>query len=283
MDLIPAIYDRPGRMVQVLGGEDEPRSVVLNAPFVEEQGKPQVVPPDVPPPPNAKSYDLSKGKYTVSVSVGKSFQTRLQEGATEIGGILQAAPALMPIIGPTYFKFRDFPGAKEIADLLKKVREKQFPGLSNEEGEQPSPEQMQAQLQGMKQKMDEMGQQLQMAGKAMETEQAKQQAQMMKAQLDAQTAQMELQAKMAQAQLEADTKLRIAAADNATKLEIANLTAQVEEMLSLLKVQSDAYKIDQQAAHDDAQAARSQQHEAIMGELNRPEPKEPPETEPGDE
>ena len=35
------------------------------------------------------------------------------------------------------------------ADILKQVREKQFPGLGQEEGAQPSPEQMQAQVQGL--------------------------------------------------------------------------------------------------------------------------------------
>jgi hypothetical protein len=138
LDLMPKIYDRPGRVVQVLGVEDEPKAVMLNRLFVMDQnGRPQAAPPPqpgMPPPQNVKMYDLSKGKYTCSVSIGKSFQTRLQEGASEIGQILQAAPQLMPIIGPTYFRFRDFPGAREVSDLLKKVREKQFPGLGDEDG-----------------------------------------------------------------------------------------------------------------------------------------------------
>jgi hypothetical protein len=109
-----------------------------------------------------------------------------------------------------------------------------------------------------------------MATQKIETEQAKQQAQMMKAQLDAQTA-------MQKAQLDAETTRIVAAADNATKLEIAQLSARVDEMLSVLKIQADAYKIETQAAHDDKQIAMSQGHEAAMSELNRPEPEEPEE------
>jgi hypothetical protein len=270
LDLMPAIYDRPGRVVEVLGAEDDPRKVVLNAPFVEEQGQPKVVPPDVPPPPGAKTLNLSEGKYTVSINVGKSFQTRLQEGASEIGGILQSAPALMPMIGATYFKFRDFPGAKEIADILKQVREKQFPGLGQEEGAQPSPEQMQAQVQAMQQQMQQMGQQMQAMGQALETEQAKQQAQVLKAQLDAQTA-------MQKAQLESDTKLRVSAADNETKLAIAGVESKLEALLTLLKLEAEGRKIEAQAAHDDEQMARSQMHEASMTELGRPAPEKPKE------
>jgi rubrerythrin len=132
------------------------------------------------------------------VSVGKPFQTDCRR-RDRIGQILQAAPALMPIIGPTYFKFRDFPGAKEISELLKKVREKEMPGLDAEEGQQPSPDQLKAQIEGMGQQMQQMGQAMQAMQMELQTEQAKQQAQIMKAQLDAQT-------RMGEAQLDAETK-----------------------------------------------------------------------------
>lgn len=272
LDLMPAIYDRPGRVVQVLGGEDEAKAVMLGAPYVEgPEGRPMRVPPGVPPPPQAKMIDLTKGKYSISVAVGKSFQTRLQEGATEIGQILQAAPQLMPIIGPTYFRFRDFPGAKEIADLLKKVREKQFPGLEGNEGQPPQPEQLMAQMEQMGQQMQMMQQQLQGAVQSLETEQAKQQAQILKAQLDAQT-------RMAQAQLEADTKLRISAADNETKLALAGMESKLEALLTLLKMEGEREKIEEAQEKEDEREASRQTHEVVMGELGRPAP-EPPERE----
>ena len=276
MDLMPAIYDRPGRVVEVLGAEDEPRKVMLNRPYVpDKQGRPQaIMPPQpgmpaMPPPPGAKQYDLRKGKYTVSVSVGKSFQTRLQEGASEIGQILQAAPQLMPIIGPTYFRFRDFPGAKEIGDLLKKMREKQFPGLGDEkDGQGPSAEQMQAQMQWMQGQMQQMQQALQMATMKIETEQAKQQAQMMQAQITAQTT-------MQKAQLDADTKLRVSAADNETKLALAGMESKLEALLTLLKLEHESKKIEEQADRDDLQIARQQSHDVVMNELGQPPPEKP--------
>ena len=283
LDLMPTIYDRPGRVVQVLGAEDEPRSVMLGKPYVEKDGQPiplptpgENIPMPAVNPEQIKNYDLSKGKYTVSVSVGKSFQTRLQEGASEIGAILQAAPQLMPIIGPTYFRFRDFPGSKEISDLLKRVREKTMPGIDAKEGEEPSPEQLKGQLEQLGAAMKEKDAQLQAAAREIETERAKQEAAVMKAQLDAQTA-------MSKAQLDAETKRTIAAADNATKLEIANLSARVDEMLTLLKVQGEAYKINLQADRDDIQADKGREHEAVMGELGRPAPEEPEPEEPEEE
>lgn len=264
LDLMPAIYDRPGRITQVLGEEDQEKMVMLGAPFIEAQGRPQPVQmrPGLPMPPNVKNYDLRKGKYSISVSVGKSYQTRLQEGQSEIGEVLQAQPALMPMIGATYFKFRDFPGSKEIAKVLKKMRDKQFPGLDDDQ--QGSPEEMQAKLQQAEQMIKELQMQLQAAAKALETEQAKQQATVQKAGMDN-------QAKLQQAEM-----------DNATKLQIAELNAKVDMALAELKAAAEAMKIRASAeqAREDreagfAEGGMERQHEAVMTELNRPEPEKP--------
>lgn len=264
LDLMPAIYDRPGRVTQVLGAEDEARIVVLGAPFTQgPDGRPQPVQPGMPPPPNVKQYDLSQGKYAISVSVGKSYQTRLQEGQAEIGEVLQAQPALMPLIGATYFRFRDFPGAKEIAKILKKVRDKQVPGLDEEQG---SPEQMASQLQAAKAQIQEMQMQLKAAAQALETEQAKRQATLQKADMDN----------------KAD--IQKAEMDNATKVAIAEMNARLEMALAEMKAALEAVKIKAGAQQErearEAQfeeGGRQRTHEAVMTELNRPEPEKPEE------
>jgi hypothetical protein len=185
----------------------------------------------------------------------------------------------MPIIGPTYFKFRDFPGAREVADLLKKVREKQFPGLDGDDKNPMDPEAMKAQMEGMGQQMQQMQQALQMATQKIETEQAKQQATMMKAQLDAQSA-------MQKAQLDSDTKLRISAADNETKLALAGMESKLEALLTLLKLEHEGKKIDAENARtemaeakQDQRTGQQQVHEVAMNQLNQeaPEAPEPPE------
>jgi hypothetical protein len=215
LDLMPAIYDRPGRITQILGGEDEPKTVMLNRPFVPGQnGRPVPVQPGMQPMPSPdkiKNYNLREGKYAISVSVGKSYQTRLQEGQDEIGGVLEKAPQLMPIIGPTYFKFRDFPGSKEISELLKRVRDKQFPGLEDDEEGGLTLEQAQAQLQQMGAAMQEMQQQLQAAMMELKVDKAKQEATLAKAQMDnatkAQEGEREREHKELIAKLNAQTKL----------------------------------------------------------------------------
>lgn len=173
LDLLPRIYDRPGRIVQLLDGEDESRQAMVNQPFVRgRDGRPQAAPGYATA--GVEHYDLRQGVYNVSVSIGRSYQTRLEQGAEEIGQILTASPQLMPLIGPTYFKFRDFPGAREIADLLKKQRAQQFPYLQDDTPGGPPPEVLVPQLQ---QQVQQMQQQLAQAADIIKGEQVKQAAQ----------------------------------------------------------------------------------------------------------
>jgi hypothetical protein len=174
LDLMAKIYDRPGRVARLLDGEDNERSVMLNQPFVlhPQTKRPVAVQPNTP---KAKHFDLRKGAYTVTVDIGKSWQNRLQEGSDEIGGILEHNPELMPLIGPTYFKFRQFPGSKEIAELLKKMRMHQMPWLDKDDETDPAT--AQAQLSAAQQQVQMLQQQLQQAAQHIQLETAKHQAQ----------------------------------------------------------------------------------------------------------
>jgi len=262
LDLMPAIYDRPGRVTQVLGDEDDPKMVMLGRPFVSDQeGQPQELPPQqpgmppMPEPAGTKEYDLSKGKYAVSVSVGKSYQTRLQEGQSEIGEVLQAQPNLMPAIGATYFRFRDFPGSKEIADILKKMRDQQYPFLRDQDDQ--SPEAMQAQLQQAQQELEQLQQQLEQAMKALETEQAKQQASIQKAQIDAQSTQQK-------AQIDAEAGQRKAETDAASAAEIARIRQETELAIAELKQRFDAMEAALNRQHVEKTQAMGAAHEVGM-------------------
>jgi hypothetical protein len=254
LDLMPKIYDRPGRVTRVLGGEDETKTVMLNQHFVKDaEGKPVPAEPNAP---GAQIYDLTKGKYSLSVTIGKSQQTRLQEGAEEIGKILEAAPQLMTVIGPTYFRFRDFPGAKEIADILKEMREKEFPGLGQDKDGQATPDQLKAQLSAQAQQMQLVQAQLQQAMEAIKTDQAKQQAQIMKAQLDAQT-------KSQVAQIESQTELAIANQNNQTKLAIEKLAASVQALVEERKGADELLSRAEGQAHEVGLQETKLQHERL--------------------
>ena len=226
LDLIPAVYDRPGRVVQLVTGEDSQSSALVNQPFFMDPlaqqpfpippagipsfpaglAPPPMLPPGMPPmggpplpgsppgvppmgpmppmgqplemrrvTPEEEFHDLKKGIYGVAISVGRSFQTRLDEGAEEMGRILQGNPALLPLIGPLYFKYRDFPGSEEIAELLKKERQHMMPWL--DENPESSVEALNAQLQQMGQQTQQLQEELAKANEFIQKDQAKYAAQ----------------------------------------------------------------------------------------------------------
>lgn len=245
LDLIPAIYDRPGRVARILDGEDNSRAVILNAPFMADPKTRRPVPvPEgmgvgAPPPEQVKNYNLRTGTYGVAVSIGKSFQTRLQQGAETIGGILADNPQMLPLIGATYFKFRDEPGMKEIAQILKKVREKEYPGIDREDDAQgPPPEVLQQQIEQAKQ-MLEMAQQ--------EIAALKQQAEM-----DAAKAQATLQ----KAEIDAASKLQVQAAKAANDERLLRMEQQFELMMTRLDQMFQAQQAERMADRQEDSAER---------------------------
>ena len=251
LDLIPAIYDRPGRIARTLDGEDGSEAVILNHPFMThpqtkrpmalqldasgqpimprmEQGEAQ---------PKVKHYDLRKGIYSVSISIGKSYQTRLQQGAEEIGEILASRPELMPIIGPLYFKYRDFPGAREIGELLLKVRDKQFPDLLGDEEGGSNPQQDKAHIQQLEQQLQVMQQQLQAAAQEIQTQQARQQATLAKAEMDNQT------------------KLQIAQSEQQNRLLLKTMEEKFDATIKALEHAYEQKQTKDAAAHAMAKSA----------------------------
>ena len=239
LDLIPTIYDRPGRVTRILGGEDEIRPVMLNAPFTIKDGVPVRAQEGQQ---GAKVYNLRAG-YAVSVSVGKSYQTKMQEGQEEIGAILQADPSLMPLIGSVYFRYRDSPGSKEIAEILKEVRDKQYPGLGQDKDQGPSPEQLQAQLQAMQAQGQQMQQQLQLAIEEIKTDQAKQQAMIRKAEIDAQK------------------DIQLQRMRDATSIAVATINARAKGVLSDDENRHEQVALAEEHAFEANQSEKDREHE----------------------
>src|SRR4030095_684606 len=96
-DLIPRIYDRPGRLVPAMGADEKRRNLMVNIPFVEQGGQPQAVPAGTP---GAEVIDLKNAELSVTAVVGKSYATRREETSEAIAAIIQAAPQLAPILAP---------------------------------------------------------------------------------------------------------------------------------------------------------------------------------------
>jgi hypothetical protein len=238
LDLIPHVYDRPGRVARTLDLEDNAQTVMLNQPFVPGQnGRPMPATP--PNQPNAKHYDLKKGRYGVTVSVGKAYKSRVEQGADELGQLFQAEPQLFSILGDIYLKFRDFPGHMEASERVKKMLPPQLQ-QHDEADAQQQVAQMQAQLQAQ-------GQQLQQAIEYIKTEQAKHDAQIQIA------------------TVKATTDAEIARMTNAAKIEVARITAAKEAIDSDMAAQEELLATGIQHTHD-AKAEKDRAHEAQQAE-----------------
>ncbi len=252
LDLMAKIYDRPGRVARLLDMEDNQRAVVLNAPFhVDPRTKrPIRVGEGLPPQGEVKHFDLRKGKYGVTVSIGKSWQSRVEAGADEIGQILTADPALMPLIGPTYFRYRDFPGSKEIAELLKKVRSRQYPDLDND-GAEESPAMLKGKLQQAGAAFQQLQQQLAQAADIIKTKQ------------------VEKGADIERERLKQEYALRLAEMEHATRIRIAEIAAETKGIISGHEAEHEALALGREHAHQAQQATADRMLELTKMQMQR--------------
>ena len=262
LDLIPHVYDRPGRVLHVLGMDNKPRQVMLNHPFVPgPNGTPQKLPYGTPaeqtqtdarvadPNDPAMFIDLNEGRYGVTVTISKQSDARLQEGSDAIGRLMESEPALLPVLGPEWAKWQDFPGAPAIADALTKWQAHAAPWM-NPPGQNDGIAQV-GQLQ----------QQLQAASAA---------AAQFKQIID--TKQVEQQAKIEIEKINQQTQIQIQQMKDATQIEVARITAAKEGMIAEreaaeerlatgLKIVADAASQERDHAHEATQAALDRTHE----------------------
>jgi len=246
IDLMPYIYDRPGRIAKLLNDEGDTRTVMLNQPFTLDPRtkRPVRVQPGAPAQGEVKHYDLRKGKYAVSVSIGKSYRDRVDQGQSELGEILQAAPALMPVLGPIYFKFRDFPGHQEAADLMKRWRAIQFPGLDEGEDQVVAAQQ---EATALKAQMEALGQQYQQAVEYIKNEQAKHDAQI-QIERDKRAASIEIE------QIKSDHAKELQAMKDATAITVEEIKAATKGAQVQHEATHEALAMGLEHAHERRQA-----------------------------
>ena len=142
VDLIPHIYDTE-RTMRIIG-EDGAQSTVQLKPGAaqEQQQMGQVV---------KKVFDVTVGKYDVTVSTGPSYQTKRQEAVASQMQLVSSFPQIMPVAGDIMVRNMDWPGAEEIADRMEKMLP---PQLQENEGQLPPQVQQQvAQLTAQNQQL----------------------------------------------------------------------------------------------------------------------------------
>lgn len=265
LDLIPHVYDRPGRVARILDIEDNSQTVMLNKPFIMGPNKrPMAAPPQPPqmpgqppqpmpgqpipgqppmsqaqPQPEVKHYDLKKGRYGVTVSVGKAYKSRVEQGADELGQLFQAEPQLFSILGDIYLKFRDFPGHMEAAERVKKM----LPAPLQDQGDPQASQQEAAQLKGQLQQMQG---ELQKAGQIIQTKQVEQQA------------------KIAAEKISSQAAITMQAMKDATSVTVAQINAMTKGVQMQSEAQNEAQALGRQHAFDANQGTQDRAHDVAM-------------------
>jgi hypothetical protein len=210
VDLIPKIYDRPGRVVRIIGEDGTEKSVPVNARFQKRDNGSLILDEmQFDPQQITKFYDLSAGRYDVAVSVGPSYATKRQESAESMMQFAQVAPELVPRYADLLVTAMDWPGADAIAD---RIRPPDIP----KEGEPPIPPQAQAAMQQMQMQTQELQARLQQAEQIINTQ-----------------------------KLQIDSAERMQMRDIESKQMLAEMKAQTDIMRDAGKIHSDVLQTDQ--------------------------------------
>ena len=191
LEVIPVIYDMP-RTARILGEDNESKVVKMNEVF-QKKGEDVI-------------YDVSKGKYDVTIETGPSFNTKRQEAVESMIAMSSANPKFAEVAGDLMVKNMDWHGAQEIAERLKRTMPPEIIGDDGEEdNKKPQiPPQMQQKMQEQAQLIEQL------------TETAKAQQE----QLDTKSMELESRERIEYAKIEADLKKTLFNAESNQNQEI---------------------------------------------------------------
>jgi hypothetical protein len=153
IDLIPKYYDTE-RVIRILHQDGSTEAVKINGEFQDKKGQ-------------NKIFDLSKGKYDVSVVTGPSYTTKREQALDSMIQISQANPNIWTVAPDLMIKEMDWPGADKLAERFKKTLPPQLTA-----DDSPIPPQVQQQMEQAQQMIDMLTQQLNAAQQELESKQA---------------------------------------------------------------------------------------------------------------
>ncbi len=145
-DLISVLYSER-KIARIVGEDDVEENVPVNTPYVEtDNGKREANDGE-----EIKGiFDLSSGKYSISMDVGASYSSKRQETADKLTELYKADPSLLAITGDLAIEAMDLPMAKEIAE---RIRSQMDPAIL---GDDPMAAKLQASAQALKQMEEQL-------------------------------------------------------------------------------------------------------------------------------
>lgn len=222
LEWIPIYYDAP-RMLRINGLDDQPRNVMVHA-GQEQAALDALQRMDADLRDNIMSgrpFDLGVGRYDVTISVGPSYQSRRQESVEALLSLIQSEPQVLPWVADVLVENMDWPGARQLANRLKKLVP---PQAQDDAGGKPSiPPEVQQQIQ-------QMQQQLQAAMAALGEKDQLIQSKAQELAAKGQVAKMEIDSKERIEQMRLQAELRMKQMDVESKKSLGLLQAQLQEI-----------------------------------------------------
>jgi hypothetical protein len=214
---IPIYYDQP-RVVRIIGMDDREKEALVHAgnPEAAQQMQQQLQASDnalLKTLASGTLYDLSTGRYDVAVSVAPSYQSQRKESVDAMIQLLQAFPLAAPYALDVLVKNMDWPGAKQLAERFKHLVPAE---ARDDQGQGQIPPEV-------AQQMQQMQQQLQMAG---------QQVEQLQQIIQTKAQELSMQARIRQMEIESQERL----ADKKAQLEVLKIEekAKAEAALAML-------------------------------------------------
>jgi hypothetical protein len=194
VDLIPQVYTVP-RILRAIKEDGSTYDVPVNQPVVAQPGEMPGDQEQFSPAPEGvegitQVFDLTVGKYDVTVSAGPSFTTRREETSEQMMEFIRVFPQAAPLIGDLLAKNLDWPGAEQVAERLKAMLPPQAQGQVN------------AVVQQLQQQLEMQDQQAQQAVGQLQQELQKAQQQVADKTMDSQLKAKELEIKAFEAETE---------------------------------------------------------------------------------
>lgn len=278
LDLIPKVYDREGRVLHILGEEEQSdRDVMINTPTVDGPNGPMPAPPpnmmqrfgsmiglgNKQKPP--KLYDLRKGgEFQTEITVGTSRDTQRDQNAAMIQTIIEAAPGLTPLLADLLIENMDSPIAKRAAARLRKAN----PAIQDEDKDTPVPPQVQAELNALKEQHQQLTQALEQTTDELKTQKFKVDADARLKEFEAQSRERvaTMQSDMAwrEAQLKANTDLEIAKLKIDADLREAQMKVQHEEQMAVHETVAEGIERQEEHGHEKELKGAELQHKSQL-------------------
>ena len=117
-------------------------------------------------PAQPKLYDISVGKYDVTVRQGPNFASQREETRKALIEIIQALPAAAPVLGDALMEHMDFVGAGKIAERLRMMLPPEMRQAEEAEGMDDLPPEARSALMGAQQTIQQLQQALRQATEA---------------------------------------------------------------------------------------------------------------------